>query len=51
MLNGRLKTWGILAQVFYHRITMHCNVFLVCMVVTHLTIKNGKPLFEVEYAD
>ena len=50
-LNGRLKTWGILSHVFRHRITMHGDVFWACMVVTQLTIKNGEPLFEVEYAD
>ncbi len=50
-LNGRLKTWGILSQVFCHHITMYGDVFRVCAVVTQLTIKNGEPLFEVEYAD
>ncbi len=40
-LNGRLKTWGILSQVFHHRITMHGNVFRACAVVTQLTLKNG----------
>jgi hypothetical protein len=51
MLNGRLKTWGVLSQVFRHHITMHGNVFWACTVMTQLTIENGKPLFEVEYAD
>ncbi len=53
MLNERLKTWGILSQVFCHHITMHGDVFRVCAVavVTQLTIGNGEPLFEVEYAD
>jgi hypothetical protein len=51
MLNGRLKTWGILSQVFRHHITMHGNVFQACAVVTQLTIENGEPLFEVENAD
>jgi hypothetical protein len=37
-LNGRLKTWGILSQVFRHHITMHGNVFWACAVVTQLTI-------------
>ena len=47
-LNGRLKTWGILSQVFCHHITMHGDVFRASTVVTQLTIKNGEPLFEVE---
>jgi hypothetical protein len=51
MLNGQLKTWGILSQVFRHRITMHGDVFCACAVVTQLTIENGELLFEVEYAD
>ena len=53
MLNGRLKTWGILSQVFRHHITitMHGNVFRVCALVMQLTIENGEPLFEVEYTD
>jgi hypothetical protein len=52
MLNGRLKTWGILSQVFRHHITMHGDVFRACAVMTQLTIENGEPLFEVEsYTD
>jgi hypothetical protein len=50
-LNGRLKTWGILSQVFRHRITMHGDVFRACAVMTQLAIKDGEPLFEVEYTD
>jgi hypothetical protein len=50
-LNGWLKAWGILSQVFHHRIRMHGNVFRACAVVTQLTIKNGEPLFEVQYKD
>ncbi len=50
-LNGRLKNWGILSQVFRHHITMHGDVFRACVVVTQLTVKNGEPLFEVEYED
>ena len=50
-LNGQLKNWGILSQVFCHHITMHGDVFRACAVVTQLTIENGEPLFEVEYED
>jgi hypothetical protein len=49
MLNRWLKNWGIFSQVFHHHILRHGNAFCVCMVVTQLTIKNGKPLFVVEY--
>jgi hypothetical protein len=51
MLNRQLKNWGILSQVFRHHITMHGDVFRACAVVTQLTVENGEPLFEVEYAD
>jgi hypothetical protein len=52
-LNGRLKNWGILSQVFCHHIMMHGDVFQACAVVTQpqLTDENGEPLFEVEYKD
>jgi hypothetical protein len=51
MLNGRLKNWGILSQVYRHNIMRHGKVFRACAVVTQLTIDNGEPLFEVEYKD
>ena len=50
-LNGRLKNWGILSQVFRHHIMTHGDVFRACAVVTQLTDENGEPLFEVEYED
>ena len=50
-LNGRLKNWGIISQVFRHNILLHGMVFRACAVVTQLTIKNGEPLFKVEYYD
>jgi hypothetical protein len=50
-LNGRLKNWGILSQVFRHHIMTHGDVFRACAVVTQLTVENGEPLFEVECED
>lgn len=50
-LNGRLKNWGILNQVFRHDILLHGMVLRACAVVTQLMIANGEPLFEVEYSD
>ena len=50
-LNGCLKNWGILSQVYQHDIMRHGKVFRACAVVTQLTIENGEPLFEVEYED
>ena len=37
-LNGRLKNWGILSQVFRHHITLHGTAFRACAVVTQITI-------------
>jgi hypothetical protein len=50
-LNGRLKNWGILAQVYRHDISKHGDVFRACAVITQLMIQNGEPLFSVEYSD
>jgi len=50
-LNGRLKNWGILSQVYRHDITEHGTVFHACAVITQLAIENGEPLFEVAYED
>ncbi len=50
-LNGQLKNWGVLSQVFRHHIMMHGDVFRACAVVTQLTVENGEPLFEVKYGD
>jgi hypothetical protein len=51
ILNGRLKNWGILLQVFRHHINAwRCAPGRV-PVLTQLTVKNGAPLFEVEFED
>ncbi len=43
ILNGWLKYWGILSQVYRHNIMWYGNVFRACAVVTQLTIENGEP--------
>ena len=50
-INGRLKNWGILSQVFRHDIRRHGEVFWACAVHTQLTIDQGEPLFSDEYED
>jgi hypothetical protein len=50
-INGRLKNWGILSQVFRHDIRRHGEVFRACAVLTQLTLEQGEPLFSVEYED
>ena len=51
MLNGRLKNWGILRQVYCHVILCHGDVFRACSVLMQLAIDKGDRLFEVEYGD
>ncbi len=41
-LNGRLKNWEILKHPFRH-------VFRSIVIITQLSIKNGEPLFQVDY--
>ncbi len=50
-INGHLKNWGILSQVFRHDIRCHGEVFQACAVLTQLTIEQGEPLFSIEYED
>jgi hypothetical protein len=50
-LNGRLKAWGILGNVYRHDIREHGAVFFACAVITQLAVANGEPLFQVEYGD
>ena len=51
-LNRRLKTWGILSQVFRHHITLHGTAFWACAVVTQITIVDCcESLFQAEYSD
>ena len=52
MLNGRPKNWGILSQVFRHRITLHGTAFWAYAVVTQITIVDyGESLFKADYDD
>ncbi len=51
MLNGHLKNWGILENVYRHNVATHGTVFYACAVITQLAISNREPLFEVKYGD
>jgi hypothetical protein len=51
MINGHFKTWGILFQVYHHNILQHGKVFWVIAIIMQHAIKNGSPLFPVEYED
>ncbi len=48
-LNGRLKNWGILSQVFRHRIQLHGAVFRACAVMTQVGINIGESDESSEY--
>ncbi len=48
-MNKRFKQWGILVQTYRHDIVDHRDVFAAICVITQLAIRNGEPLFEVEY--
>lgn len=47
--NKRFKDWGILRQIFRHKLTYHGDVFRSIAVITQLSIKSGEPLFSVDY--
>ena len=48
-VNKRFKQWGILVQFYRHDIVDHHDVFAANCAITQMTIRNGEPLFEVEY--
>lgn len=50
-VNGRMKQWEILNVPFRGDIAMHGTVFRAIAVITQLAIRNGEPLFSVDYKD
>ena len=52
-LNGHLKNWAILDNVYCHDILRHGNVFRASalLLLMQLTIDDGEPLFDIEYGD
>jgi hypothetical protein len=48
-LNGRLKKWGILNQVYRHSLDKHGDVFMAVCVLTQLTIDRGSRPYQVNY--
>lgn len=50
-INKRFKQFGALKQVFRHDISCHGKCFRSIAVVTQLCIRNGEPLFSVDYRD
>lgn len=47
-INGRLKTWGILKNVFRHGSEKHHIAFRSVLVLVEISIENGCPPFQVE---
>lgn len=50
-VNKRIKQWEILNSPYRHEITQHGSVFRAVAVITQIAIKNGEPLFQVDYGD
>ena len=50
-INKRFKQFGALKQVFRHDIGLHGKVFRSVAAITQLSIRNGEPLFSVDYKD
>lgn len=46
-INGRLKTWKSMKQVFRHCRTMHHIVFRSCLVLEQIKMQNGTTSFQV----
>jgi hypothetical protein len=50
-VNRRFKQFGVLNQKYRHDIRDHGDIFHCIAVITQLAIKNGEPLFSVDYED
>lgn len=48
-INRRFKQWGILKEVYRHPLETHGAVFRAVANITQLMIREGEPLFDVEY--
>jgi len=48
-VNKRFKQFGALSRVFRHDLDKHQSVFDAVAVLTQLSIRNGEPLYEVQY--
>ncbi len=48
-MNAHLKSFWVLDQVYCHDATQHGYVFCAVAVLVQLSIKNGDPLFGVNY--
>ena len=46
-LNGRLKNWGCLAQIYRHNRDKHHLIVKAILVIAQIAISSGNPLFQV----
>ena len=50
-VNKRFKDWGILRQLFWHKISDHGEYFCAIVLLTQLAINAGEKLFSTGYRD
>lgn len=48
-VNQRYKQFGVLRQTFRHDLSKHKSVFDAVTVLVQLSIRNGEPLYQVQY--
>ena len=48
MVNGQLKNWNALKNVFCHSHLKYHTVFRAVLVIEQIKIQNGQPPFQVE---
>jgi hypothetical protein len=46
-MNGRVKDFGCMSNMWRHALAKHHRAFRACLVLTQLNHKYGTPLFEV----
>ena len=46
-----MKQWDILSVPYRHEVGTHGTVFRAIAVITQLALRNGEPLFPVDYKD
>jgi DDE superfamily endonuclease len=50
-VNGRIKNFHILKNIYRSNLNDHGSVFSACAVITQIAIQTDEPLFQVEYKD
>ena len=50
-INKRFKQFGVLKQIYRHDLRDHGDILRSVVIITQLAIRNGEPLFDVNYRD